>query len=71
MEEFGLTKFLDTPTQIFWQEDQSAKSTGVGQWNYQNDAWSQDISDENFYYGINYADYEYSDAYLHNLLIKS
>lgn len=64
MEEFGLTEYIEKPRNVSWQENQSAKSIISTSYNYPNEAWSKDTTDDGFYSAdYNYAELNYSDAW--------
>ncbi len=69
MEEFGLTEYIEKPRNVSWQENQSAKSIISMSYNYPNDAWSKDTTDDGFYSAsYNYAELDYSDAWADSYL---
>ena len=71
MDEYGLTNYITKPSQVGWQEYQSAKTVAGTSYSYSNDAWGSGIktgySDPygntySFESSTSYGENNYSDA---------
>jgi len=73
MPTYGLTQYLVTPRNVSWQESQSAVSTTNVTFNYPNEGWSTDTSNDGFFVDVwgecnNYASRAGSDSWADNYL---
>ncbi len=40
----SLIDFIETPEKVYWQETEECKKSGISTYNYENDAWSKNIT---------------------------